>query len=113
MLPYLWIMNLFIIVFGGGEGLRDGRVPVLDSAQRGIDHPHKRRSYPDLPPGLGPWPRHEPLNQASSLIPAVRCRTEDSRYASVMTPETWQLEPRYRHLFEHLLVGAALGALLR
>jgi hypothetical protein len=49
-------------VWWGRQGLRDGRVPVLDSAQRGIDHPHKRRSYPDLPPGFGPWPRHEPLN---------------------------------------------------
>jgi hypothetical protein len=52
------------------------RVPFLDSAQRGIDYPHKRRPYPDLPPDLGPWPRDEPLNQASLLIPAVRCRTQ-------------------------------------
>jgi hypothetical protein len=28
--------------------MRDEGVLVLDSAQRGIDHPHKRRPSPDL-----------------------------------------------------------------
>ena len=55
----------------GWQRMRDEGVLVLDSAQRGIDHPHKRPSSPDLSLDLGSWTRGQRMSLPGLAGPAL------------------------------------------